>query len=231
MKTIIIVISVCLFTLCSCEEQAISRMEVTTPTSQVSTLEGGVKSGGQTLPAPSIIKQTFIPTYSPFSETKCHAWRITWPTYPAGTDPNLIPTVFTTSSGGLNSFHFLNNTSATTTYKTNFNLYNNAKVETANTLWTELKYTFDGLQNMETTRFYKSSYTVKTIEYMVKERPSLFESYFNNVQDVNNLYTEFTYQQGDIFLYKLEKQNRYGGVRIVSMTPRIIEVYLTEPNN
>ena len=240
MKNIISVLTFCLIALCSCEEQVINSQELTTPTSRASAREssggGIINPNGQPLPPPTITKQTFIPAYDLFAETKCQAWRITWPTYPAGTDPNLIPSVFTVANGALNSFNYLNNTLAATTYKTNFNLYNNAKLETANTLWTELKYAYDGGNKMETAWFYKTNYPVSKIEYMVKERPSLFETYWNGAQfDVYNYYTQFTYKQGDIYLYKLTSQNqnpyRYGGVRIVSMTPRIIEVYLAEPNN
>lgn len=241
MKNIICLLTFCLIALCGCKEQVITSQELTTPTDRASARGGSgdgiLNPGGQPLPSPTITKQTFIPDYDLFAETKCQAWRITWPTYPAGTDPNLIPSVFAVANGALSSFHFLNNTSASTTYKTNFNLYNNAKLETANTLWTELKYAYGAGDKMETAWFYKTNYSVSKIEYMVKERPSLFETYWNGASF--DLYTEFTYKQGDIYLYKLTNPNpdwnqnpyRYGGVRIVSMTPRIIEVYLAEPNN
>ncbi|GAB2603453.1 hypothetical protein [Spirosoma areae] len=238
MKNTLSLLTFCLIAICGCKEQVITSQERTTSTAQGSAREssggGIINPGGQTLPPPTITKQTFIPDYKPFAETKCQTWRITWPTYPAGTDPNLIPTVFTAANGALNSFQYLNNTSASTTYKTNFNLYNNTKLETANTLWTELTYAYGAGQKMEMAWFYKTNYTVSKIEYMVKERPSLFGTYWESASfDVYNLYTEFTYKQGDIFLFKLGNQNpyRYGGVRIVSMTPRIIEVYLAEPNN
>lgn len=238
MKNIIGLLAFCLITLCSCEEPGITSHELTPDTGRASARasSGGgiVNPGGPTPPSPTITKQTFIPAYEPFAGTRCQAWRITWPTYQAGTDPNQIPTVFTVSNGALNSFDFLNNTSASTTYKTSFNLYHNAKLETANTLWTELKYAFDAGQKMETNWFYKTNYSVSEIEYMVKERPSLFKIYWEEgPSDPANLKTEFTYKQGDMYLFKLGNQQpyRYGGVRIVSMAPRVIEVYLAEPNS
>ncbi|WP_026308534.1 hypothetical protein [Spirosoma spitsbergense] len=182
--------------------------------------------GGQSLPYPTIIKQTFVPENELFAYMKCLTWRIEWPNYPSGTDENKIPTVFTLSNGALNSFDYLNGVSAATTYKANFNLYHNAKLETANTLWNELTYTFGAGNQMETTWFNKTNYSAKTIEDWVKKRPSLFKSYW-----VDNNQEPPTYQQGDIFLFRLTDQNRYGGIRIVSMTPRIIEVYLAVPNN
>ncbi|WP_232325938.1 hypothetical protein [Spirosoma montaniterrae] len=57
------------------------------------------------------------------------------------------------------------------------------------------------------------------------ERPDKFETYW-----VDNSNEPPVYQQGDLFLFKLTEQHLYGGIRIVSMTPRIIEVYLAVPN-
>lgn len=226
--------SLFLMALCGCEEQSITRQEPTAPSSQVVASPapasfGDIIGNVPSLPSPTIIEQTYVPPNELFAHTRCRAWRITWPTYPANTNPSLIPTVFTVSNGGLNSFHFLNNIAASTTYKTTFNLYNLAKLESANTLWSELKYVSGAGDKMETTWFYKTDYSAKTIENLVKGRPSHFELYWNDALNVNN--TELTYQQGDVFLYRLLEQNRYGGIRIVSMTPRIIEVYLAEPNN
>ncbi|WP_229320807.1 hypothetical protein [Larkinella knui] len=222
--------------LCGCEESFIERKDLTARTEGVvpnphsNGIEGYTANpGGQSLPYPTITKKTFIPEYSLWAHTKCLTWRIEWPNYPAGTDPNKIPTVFTLSNGALNSFDYLNSQPASTTYKTNFNLYNNAQLEMSNTLWDELIHTFEAGNQMETTWFNKVDYSVKTIEHMVKERPGLFETYW-----VDNNQQPPVYQQGDVFLFRQIKpmnQNRYGGIRIVSMTPRIIEVYLAVPND
>ncbi|WP_128545259.1 hypothetical protein [Larkinella soli] len=192
---------------------------------------GGYNSnpGGQPLAHPTITRQTFIPEYGLWAHTKCHTWRIEWPVYPAGTDPNQIPTVFTLSNGALNSFDFLNGRPAATTYKTHFNLYHNAQIEMSRTMWSELTYTFESGDAMETTWFNPAYLSLKTLEHMVKERPGLFETYW-----VDNNQEPPVYQQGDLFLFKVMKpmnQFQYGGIRIVSMTPRIIEVYLAVPNN
>lgn len=182
--------------------------------------------GGQSLPYPTITRQTFIPPYALWAQFKTLTWRIEWPNYPAGTDPNQIPTVFTLANGALNSFDFLNGQPASSTYKTNFNLHHNAQLETSRTLWDELIHAFDAGDEMEITWFNKVAVSVKTLEHWVKERPSQFEhNWVDNNQDPP------VYQQGDVFLFKLLDQNRYGGIRIVSMTPRIIEVYLAVPNN
>jgi hypothetical protein len=233
---VVTVFALFLIALCGCEESFIKRQDLTTPAAGVvpnppSNGNGGYipNPGGQPLPYPTITKQTFIPENSLFAHTKCLTWRIEWPNYPAGTDPNKIPTVFTLSNGALNSFDYLNGQPATTTYKTNFNLYHNAQIETASTLWDELIHTFESGNQMETTWFNKVNYSVKSVEFMVKERPGLFETYW-----VDNNQEPPVYQQGDVFLFRLMKpmnQNRYGGIRIVSMTPRIIEVYLAVPND
>ena len=231
------IFSLLLMALCGCEEQSITNQDPTTrtdrsPITAAPESDGGspLISNGQSLPLPTITKQTFTPAYSLFADTKCHTWRITWPTYPAGTDPTKIPTVFSVLTGGLNSFSFLNNTLASNTYKSTFNLYNNDKLETANTLWSELKYAYEAGEKMTQVWFSKKAYSVKEIEYMVKERPQLFEIYWQNPTD---LYTEFSCKQGETYLFnlKLDQQQRYGGIRIVSMTPRIIEIYLSEPTN
>ncbi|MGM9510458.1 hypothetical protein ACS5NO_22180 [Larkinella sp. GY13] len=235
---VVTVFALCLVTLCGCEESFIERQEMLTSTGKVANPEsegiGGVKTnpGGQSLPYPTITRKTFIPDYDLWAHTKCHTWRIEWPNYPAGTDPNKIPTVFTLSNGALNSFDYLNAQSASNTYKTHFNLYHNAQLEMSSTLWDELIYSFNGSDQMEITWFNKTDISVKSLEHWVKERPALFENNW-----VDNSQEPPVYQQGDVFLFKVMNlsspmiPNRYGGIRIVSMTPRIIEVYLAVPND
>lgn len=208
------------------------RQEVTTPTSQSSAQQSGeggpIKSGGQTLPAPTIIHQTYVPTNQLWAQTRCRTWRITWPTYPAGTSSNLIPTMFSVTTGTPYSFNYLNGTAAVTTYKTDFNLYHNNTLASVYDMWSSLTHVVGATDKIEQSWFNKSVFTATQIEGWVKGRPSLFESYWKHTPDTT---TEIeNYQQGDIFQFKLVKQNRYGGIRIVSMSPRIIEVYLAEPN-
>lgn len=184
---------------------------------------------GQRVAYPTIIKQTYIPGNYLFAHTKCDAWRITWPPYAAGTDQDKIPTVFSTLTGGLNSFYYLNNTAATNTYKAHFNLYYDTRLEAANSLWDELDYTFEASGEMDWVNFSKANFSVKSIEYMAKERPSQFEAHWPGHGT-----TELDYQEGDFFLFNIHKntpyKNLYGGIRIASMNPRIIEVYLAVPN-
>lgn len=194
---------------------------------------GGI-SNGPSLPLPTVITQTYVPANKFFAHTRCRAWRVTWPTYPAGTNPNLIPTVFTVKNGNLNSFNFLNNTSATNTYKANFNLYHNNKLETANQLWEEITHVLNGGGTMATTYFHKTNHSAASVETWVKGRPDLFRLYWE--EEAISPYTDVSnYQQGEIYLFKIDDPNvaildQFGGIRIVSVTPRIIEVYLAEKN-
>ncbi|MBC7922455.1 MAG: hypothetical protein H7Z75_15350 [Ferruginibacter sp.] len=181
--------------------------------------------GGQRFPYPTITKKVFIPTNDLWAHTKCLTWKITWPAYPNNADPDRIPTVFSTGNGALNSFYFLNNTSQQNTYKAHFSLHHLDKVESANNMWAELTHAYGSLANMEFVSFAKTDFPANIIEGWVKYRPSHFEEYWPVLSDY-----ELQYQEGDIILYKLEKQNLYGGIRIVSMNPRVIEVYLAVPN-
>ncbi|AQG82376.1 hypothetical protein [Spirosoma montaniterrae] len=236
--TQVIAFSLLLTALCSCREQGITPQELTPSTdlavaNSARSGPGGI-SNGPSLPLPTIIAQTYIPANDFWAHTRCRAWRITWPTYPVGTNPNLIPTVFTVKNGNLNSFNYLNNTSATNTFKANFNLYHNNKLETVSQLWEEITHVLNGGGNMAITYFTKSKYSAATVETWVKGRPSHFQTYWEQTIDTN---TETpTYQQGEIYQFKLVDgdaltPDQFGGIRIVSMTPRILEVYLAEPND
>jgi len=78
---------------------------------------------------------------------------------------------------------------------------------------------------METVRFAKVDKSVSTIKYWVEERPDQFENYWPGSSDV-----ELEYESGDFFMFELTDQKLYGGIRIVSMSPRIVEVYLAVLN-
>lgn len=223
-----------LITLCGCEEQSIMQPQPTTKaTNQVVANAtpaslGGIIVNGPALPSLTIVEQTYIPTNEFFAHTRCRTWRITWPTYPAGTNINLIPTMFSVSNGTPYSFNFLNNTAATNTCKTNFSLYHNNKLETVSQMWDELTHVMNGGQTFEETRFNKSKFPVSSIETWVKGRPEHFKTYWEDTIDTDSEIEN--YQKGDIYQFKLVNQNRYGGIRIVSLTPRIIEIYSAEPN-
>lgn len=178
-------------------------------------------------PYPEIIEKEFIPRDKSFAHTKCYAWRITWPAYDDDADQDLIPTVFSTANGELNSFNFLNNSAPSNTYNGDFSLYNGDKVEAANTLLSELEYVADGFDQMTAICFAENKITLDFIMEWVTSRPSLFEVYWPGTCD-----DEIEYDDGDFIQFTTNDDGimRYGGIRIVSMTPRIIEVYLAVPN-
>lgn len=232
LSSLYVVICMLALTLSSCEDSLFERDQ---PTVAGKTIGEGSKDLPEGLmdnrdgryPYPEIIEREYIPRYDLFNHTKCLAWRITWPAYDASMDPEKIPTVFSKETGFVNSFYFLNNTSPGNTYKCNFSLYYGNKVESANTMWTELIYSFEAGSNMVTTYFAESDQTLDDIKFWVMERPSLFQDYWpgSNVNDIE-------YEEGDFIQYQLDvgEIDLYGGIRIVSMTPRIIEVYLAVPN-
>lgn len=184
--------------------------------------EGVPESESWDYPYPTIIEREFIPPNRNFAHTKCLAWRITWPAYNASADADKIPTVFATVNGALNSFNYLNNVDPQNTYNTVFSLYYNEKVEASAGLWAELDYADVG--QMEIPYFVQSNQPLDNIIDWVTERPSLFKSYWPG-GGVNDL----SYGEGDFIQYRIGN-DVYGGIRIVSMNPRIIEVYLAVPN-
>jgi hypothetical protein len=66
------------------------------------------------------------------------------------------------------------------------------------------------------------------IQFMVEEAPGGFQ---RTLWEPDALH-EWEYKQGDFLIFQLEAPtwSRWGGIRIVSMEPRIIEVYLGVPN-
>ena len=164
---------------------------------------------------------------------KSLTWRISWPEYAASADIGAIPTMFTLPIGALYSFNYLNSIDKENTYRTNFSLYYQDRVETAYTLWDELNIPLGEGTSMVTTYFAKTDQPLSNIEDWVKERPSLFQSYWPGSSD-----DKLDYEEGDIILFWNSGENyqnpyddQYGGIRIVSMMPRIIEVYLAVPND
>jgi hypothetical protein len=185
---------------------------------------GGFKQNpGETYPFPEIIETEFIPSYEFFDYRMCKAWRITWPLYDSDYDLDLIPSVLSLNNGELNSFNYLNNTSPENTYNSTLSLYYGSRVESAGVMWDQLTYSFDA-EDMESVTFAEYDLSVKSIMHWVTERPKLFE--VNWPGSTDNL---LEYEEGDFILFKLGFAGHYGGVRIVSMTPRIIEVYLALP--
>jgi hypothetical protein len=173
-------------------------------------------------PYPDIISREFIPSYSPFANTKCLAWRITWPEYENSVDRDKIPTVFG-FNGALNSFDYLNSVHPGNTLNKVFSLYDDTKIKIAAMLWAELDHRDISL--MEVPKVVMSEQPLENIIFWVTERPSFFEVHWpGGVED------DVDYSEGDIIQFHLLDSDHYGGIRIVSMTPRIIEVYLAVPN-
>jgi hypothetical protein len=190
------------------------------------TLDEEQNAPGNSYPYPDIIKREFIPTDRSFAHTKCFAWRITWPSYDSDDGSGMIPTVWSRKTGALNSFDYLNGTSPQNTYDGTISLHYQNKLEAVNSLWTELDYSFSGFENIEPVVMVKADWTLPEIIDRVTTRPGLFESLWPGGGS-----SEIDYEEGDFFLFYLYTPDLYGGVRIVSMSPRIIEVYLAVPND
>lgn len=176
------------------------------------------------LPGVKIIRRTYIPSSSLFAHTHCHAVRIEWPEYDEDADPEMIPDLLATATQSLYDVNYLYNDPAKKA-NLDFSLYRENKLQTP--------YNTPGLYPLggytgDNPRFAKYNASLETIKKMAIERPSLFESYYKDTMGAKP--DEVDYQAGDFFLVWLSEKNRYGGVRIVSETPRIIEVYIAEPN-
>ncbi len=181
--------------------------------------------GGHGYPYPDIIKREFIPKVRDFADFKCLAWRITWPWYDSDDGSGIIPTVFSRKTGALNSFDYLNATHFQNTYNGTMSLYYQNRLEGVNSLWDELDYALIGFNSIEPIIFVKSDWSLAEIIDRVTGRPKLFKSLWPGGGS-----SEIDYEEGDFFQFYLNTAELYGGVRIVSMSPRIIEVYLAIPN-
>lgn len=186
-------------------------------------------NGGRYL-YPQIIFKEFIPKDDLY-DWKTWAWRITWPNYGPGHDPNKIPTVFSLN-GALNSFEFLNNVGPQTTYNTVFSLYDEDKIIRSANLGSKLDYIGGAPKgSLKTVCFELAdpNTPVDFIQWMVEEAPGGFQT---NLYEPDAL-KEWEYKQGDFVIFQVEtpmSPTRWGGIRIVSMEPRIIEVYLALPD-
>lgn len=185
--------------------------------------EGIPESDHWRYPYPKIIEREYITDYDQFDDKKCFAWRIEWPDYDASADDDKIPTVFATVNGALNSFDYLNSISSSNTHKTDFSLYYGDKLHASANMWETLDYA--DAAEMETPYFAHCEYPLSDVIDWVTKRPGLFEIYWPGGSEI-----ELEYEEGDIIQFWLTKANLYGGVRIVQMSPRIIEVYLVVPN-
>ncbi|MEM9673118.1 MAG: hypothetical protein AAF992_11020 [Bacteroidota bacterium] len=186
---------------------------------------GGFTDQPGGVPYPNIIEQTYIPDYDWFAHTKCIAWRIEWPAYDGSVNSDQIPSFFKTGNGALNSLEYLLSIDPVNKKKLNFSLYTDEKIEAAN----DIGELWPWPESIEAKSVYfgKIDMPVSTIEHWATERPSQFENYWEYVDSIE---IEIDYQAGDFFIYHLSDENQYGGIRIVSMSPRIIEIYKAVPN-
>jgi len=172
---------------------------------------------------PNIIKKYYPAETANYKGST--AWRIEWPAY-GGIDPDKIPTFFATSTGTLNSLHFMNSTHPDNKKKLNFSLFTDDQLKSAaesTELWG------GGASTAEAVYFRKIDKNLDQIKKWVTTRPSNFENYWVEGEDIES---EIGYQEGDFFIFQIPGLTPmgYGGIRIVSESPRIIEVYHAIPN-
>ncbi|WP_276372846.1 hypothetical protein [Chryseolinea sp. H1M3-3] len=177
---------------------------------------------------PEIIFKEFIPKDDLYN-WKTLAWRITWPVYAPGADADKIPTLFSLN-GALNSFYYLNNVDPANTYKTVFSLYHDNKLTRPADLATELDFVATAPKGSMKEAWFvydKWNTPLDHIQHMVEQAPGGFQwNYYDEMTG------EIAYNAGDYFKFRLDQPGeptRWGGIRIVSMTPRIIEVYVAVP--
>lgn len=185
---------------------------------------GGKKTPPTEMPSPKISSRYFTAQTAEYQG--CFAWRIEWPDYPAGTDPDAIPTYFAVGSGYLNSLTQLENAPVATKEKASFSLYTDERIKSA---VNDLDLWGNQFPSGEAVYFGKINKTKDQIEKWVTNRPSNFELNWKYVESVE---TNIEYQAaGDFYIVNHPSlPTRYGGIRIVSMAPRIIEVYLADPS-
>jgi hypothetical protein len=214
-----------------CEDQSVTK-NISTPSGRTPPPYEGPGSyegnpGGNPCPYPQIIFKEYIPKDDLYN-WKTLAWRITWPAYDRGCDATKIPTVFGLN-GSLNSFEYLNNVDPANTHKAIFSLYNDATIVRSNNLGSELNFVNGAPKgSMALVCFELNDQPLWFIQFMVEQAPGGFQT---NIYEPDALH-EWEYKQGDFLIFQLQAPtwHRWGGIRIVSMEPRIIEVYLAVPN-
>lgn len=214
-----------------CEDQSLTKSPSTQ--SGVTTLRGDSEGpgsytdhpNGDTYAYPKITFKEFIPEDDLY-DWKTLTWRIEWPEYGPGADPDKIPTLFSLN-GALNSFHYLNNADPENTYNTLFSLYHDNKLTRPTNLSAELDFFAVAQQrSMNEAWFLHEDWEIPVdeIQRLVEDSPGGFQwSYDEDMTD------ELPYNAGDFFYVMVDRPGTptlWGGIRIISMTPRIIEVYV-----
>ncbi len=214
----------------SCEqEQIIKHQSVTTNTGINHRQPNGFTDlplGGR-YPYPDIIKRDYsTPEDEPF-HSKCFAYRITWPDYDGGFDVTKIPTMFS-ANGALNSFYFLNNVGVKTSLNTLFSIFHENKIKRSIDMGSYIDHILNAAEgSMDTLLFLfdkDKDIPIDHLETTVKTTPSAFLYWWGKY---GIPVEELEYAVGDVIFYRLANKHVYGAIRIVSMSPRIIEIYHT----
>jgi hypothetical protein len=164
----------------------------------------------QQLPTVKVIKQEF---------THAKGWRITWNGGIVSSDNwTKIQSIFSTVTGSVNSIHFLNNTSWENTDNADFMLYSGDLTATSEISQLTKK------SALHATTFKLTSMKVNELEDAAKNNPNLFGTIYALAFDQATT-TKPDYKAGQIYVFKTARASaKYGAVRVVSMSPRVIEV-------
>lgn len=183
---------------------------------------------GQTINSPEIIHQEFVPSNLFFANMKCKAWRIIWPAY-GDADGSTIPTDLSLTSGCLSSVYYLNHSDPLLTHHSTLSLYKGQRVY-ASIDMPDLDHSFGNIahQTMQFVYFQKSDISMHELVEWVRECPQKFKMRWPGI---GTGHTRMDYQENDFIQFWLSKSNQYGIIRIVSESPRIIEVYLAVENS
>jgi hypothetical protein len=190
---------------------------------------------------PIIERVTFIPRDEHWSFMKTLGWKITWPDNQDLMDEDDIPTMFSTSTGALNSFNYLNAVDSLNTYNAHFSLYHKGR------LFSNWCHEYVISKKLNYVHFYSIGEGVKRVyfakinkpqdevEDWVKEKPSVLATKFWELDTGYDPGSTEFYGQLDMYMFCIighgEYLHQYGVIRIVKTKPRIIEVYLAVPNN
>ncbi len=182
-------------------------------------------------PYPDIYHTEFAP--EDLYSMKSLVWRITWPDCYNKSDEDEIPTAFI-PNGALYSSKFLNGVDPQNTYNSVFSLYLDNTIKKTSDMGNVLNFANNPpAGSMETVIFkiYEDGPPpIEHIQMSVVNSPGgLVHHYLNADVEVD----ELAYQEGDILTFQLSgpEYTRYGVIWIKSMSPRIIDVYMTAKGN
>ncbi len=160
-------------------------------------------------------------------------WRITWPEYAENYDVKKIPTVFN-PDGSLRSINFLNTTSHLNSLKSVFSLFHENKIKKAGNMGNVLNHVENpppgSMESVVLKYDFDHETDIEEVKFSVENSPGYMP---HRYLDVHHEVEEFAYSEGDVIFFKLSGPHytRYGAIWIASMSPRIIEVYMTASND